>query len=424
MAVWLTACGGGVQDSITPPPPPADTTRTPVVQRATLTVQVAIEAADTSVARVAGVGADNVSVTLVRVGGGEAARTAVSRQDGTAVFRDLLEGQYQVTVTRELSANERARLPIEEREVSLFAGGGTAIVTPPADRATRIELVASRRGSLVFSEVYRWIPIIGTTSYQNAQYTELTNVADTTIFLDGMLIVRTFGQQHGGTPESGFCDTYREMRMDTTALWVIRLYRFPGSGREYPIRPGQSIVWALDAIDHGALVPGAPDLSRAQFEEIGGPADVDNPSAAKMLPLTRGSDVVPNGYPMVDGNLTALVLPIARDTNDLERRSVPLNNPTAWRIPRASVLDVMSIATTPERYTGTASYRSGFRYCEPWMNGGFERALAQLWEPRDNKAMRRRLLGISPSNVPILQRTRTSARDFEVAEPLRRSLNR
>jgi hypothetical protein len=364
-------------------------------------------------------------VRLQRTGSGEAPVEAATGADGAVVFPNLLEGAYALTAMRELTALERQRLPVEDRDISLLAGGASVTLAPPTGKGAQIELVASRRGTLVLSEFYAWVPVVGTTPYNYAHYTEVTNTADTTVFLDGVLVVRTYPQQHAGTPESGYCPILAPLRLDSASLWVNQIYRFPGGGRDYPLRPGASAVWAMDAINHAALFPGAPDLSRAQFEEIGGPGDVDNPAATKMERLTRGSDVVPRGYPMVSSWVTALVRPITRDTLGLERRLLfPPQNVPVWRIPRDAILDQASIWSTPERYTGTAIYQSGFRYCDPYLSPAHDRAMAQLFDSRVNVAIRRRALGTTAAGVPLLQRTRTSARDFETAEPLRRSLNR
>lgn len=425
--IMLQACGGGgVQDSIAPPTPPVDTSKTPVVQRTSLSVRVGIDGADTETARQAQVTGAGVTVRLVRTGGGEPVRELVTNTDGVVEFRDLLEGLYEVTVARELSVAERNRLTtLDDRDINLLAGGSRILVSPPTAATLQVSLTASRRGSLAISELYAWIPSVGTTPYNYAHYIEVANLADTTVYLDGVLLVRTYPQQHAGFPESGYCSDFATFRTDSTALWVSQIYRYPGAGREYPLRPGQFTVWALDAINHGALIAGAPDLSRAQFEEIGGPADVDNPAAAKMVRLTKGSDVVTHGFPMVDERTTALVLPITRDTLGLERRTVsPSSNVPVWRIPRGAVLDVAALGSTEAAYTGTGAYRGGYRYCEPFIATAHDRAFGQWIDSRENRAIRRRSLGSTASGVPILQRTRTSARDFELAEPLRRSLNR
>lgn len=428
-ALLLAACGGGgVSDSVTPPPPPRDTTGTvPVVQRTTLTVEVGVDPPDSALARSAGITGSGVLVRILRIGAGNVAQEQSAGADGRVTFTQLLEGQYEVSAVRTLTAAEQQRLPEQDRDITILAAGANTAVTPPTPRSVRIELVASRRGALVISERYSYHPVLGGLFYNYADYTEVMNVSDTTIYLDGILLVRSLASQHAGTPESQYCADFSALRLDASALWVNSIYRFPGSGREFPLAPGAAAVWAMDAINHAAVAPGTPDLSRARFEEIGSPGDVDNPAAAKMVRLSRNSDVATHGFPMAPSRITALVAPIARDTLGLERRIVysgTIEVPV-WRIPRETILDMASIVSTPERYSGTSIYREGgFRYCDPWITPAHDRAMAQLYDETQNRALRRRGLGTTATGIPILMRTRTSARDFETADPLRRSLNK
>jgi hypothetical protein len=63
------------------------------------------------------------------------------------------------------------------------------------------------------------------------------------------------------------------------SIWI-----FPGTGRDYPIQPGEFVVCAEDAIDHRINAPNSVDLSRSAFEFYKDDApDVDNPSIPNMI---------------------------------------------------------------------------------------------------------------------------------------------
>ncbi len=68
-------------------------------------------------------------------------------------------------------------------------------------------------------------------------------------------------------------------------------------------------------------------------------------------------------------------------------------------------------------------YGSGVT-CAPFMAPAFDRAPAPLVNTRRSIAISRKTLTRSTEGREILQRTRTSARDFEYATPLRRSLKK
>jgi len=426
VAVFLAACSGGSVSDGTGPVTKPDTVTNPggTVQRTSLTVRVTVDAEDAALAARAGVTSAGLTMRLARVGAAVDVRTAVTTADGTARFEQLLEGQYDVSTDRVLTATESSRLLPDEKDVTLLAAGARVVVTPPAAREAQVALVATRRGSLVLSELYSYRPLLGITSYAFADYTEITNVADSVIYLDGVLLFRDYKPSHGGFPEDNFCPSLESLRLDSTAVWVSSIYRFPGTGRSYPLRPGEAAVFAMDAINHGAVVAGLPDLSRATFEEFGLDGDVDNPFAVNVQRLTTGSPIAVHGFPIVADRMYGIALPIAVDTNGL-RRLVPAGlSDAAFRIPREAILDVAGFTLTPERNAATGAYLAGWRECVPFASTAFERSPVRLMDSSRDFAMRRKSLGRTASGVELLQRTRTGARDFELAPPLRRSLNK
>jgi hypothetical protein len=60
---------------------------------------------------------------------------------------------------------------------------------------------------------------------------------------------------------------------------------FPGTGRDYPLYPGEFVIVAQDAVNHTEAVPNSVDLSRADFEYYVGPPDVDQPDVENMIKL-------------------------------------------------------------------------------------------------------------------------------------------
>ena len=283
--VGLAACGGGaVTDAPGPATPPVDTTKPPTVQRASITVRVAIDPGDAAIATTTGVSASGVTVRITRTTPGVPPQTGTTGSDGSVRFDNLLEGVYQVSVDRPLTAMEVARLAAGDREVSIFAGGGNVILSPPSNRELAVSLVGARRGSVVISEIFAYngpLQFTGT-NYGLGTYVEFYNNSDTTQYLDGMLWVTISGLFSDYGPAYP-CNQYPQMlRLDSTAVYSSIIMAFPGSGREYPIQPGEARVLAMDAIDHRAAAPEKQqvDLSHAQFEQYFSDSDTDNPESA------------------------------------------------------------------------------------------------------------------------------------------------
>jgi hypothetical protein len=420
--VLLAACGGGgVADKPVGPVTPVDTTKPPgTVQRATLAVTVSFDPEDAGIASAAGVTPAGITVRIQRIGTNEPARTAATGADGVARFTELLEGGYQVSVDRPLTSAEVARLPEADREASLFAGGTGVVVTPPQGQ-TAVQLVASRRGSLVISEQFLYRDNGKAPFYGMGTYVEVYNNADTTIYLDGVLFFRSRPQMHRDFDIAGGCTGNAPYRLDPLGIWASLIWAFPGAGREYPIRPGEAKVIAMDALNHAAASPTTDqlDLSAAHFEQIGTDADINNPFVPDMIRVMADAGVLGRGYPTGHGIVIGLVLPAART-----RLSAPefLGGGDVVRVPREFILDLMSVSSTPAVDASLRAFNNYVENCEPWLLPVFERAPAPLGDATTRMAVARRSLGRSAAGHEILQRTRTSARDLVHVFPLRRSL--
>jgi len=428
-----SACGAGSVTE-TGGTTPADTTRPPTtVQRATIAVTVSVDPADSSVASTAGLSLSGLTVRLTRDAPGFTPLTATTDANGVARFPALLDGIYQASVDRALTAAEVARLQPSDREASIFAGGATAVLSPPANTATTVSLIAARRGSLVISEVFAFNnPLTTNFGYNWGTYIELYNNADTTVYLDGVVIFKTPLVLHGGWPEYP-CDQFNlAQRLDSTSIYASStIHQFPGSGREFPLAPGRAAVLATDAMDHNAAAPGMGqlDLSRADFEQIGSDADIDNPFSANMLRVTAGTGLLGRGFTYVNSNVAhGIALPAARAAlvaapivNTFGTPPLVGTIGEAYRIPRSLVLDVVGLLYSPDEPGYGIS--EGVT-CSPFLAPVFERSPAPLVNTRRSIAISRKTLTRATDGREILQRTRTAARDFEYATPLRRSLKR
>jgi hypothetical protein len=408
------------------PPPPGPTGPSGgTIQRSTLTVRAYIEPADASIAATAGVSLAGLVVRLSRRPSTESPRTAVTNSGGVAQFEGLLQGYYEISVDRALAPSELAALPLEDRDASVFAGGQVLYVSPPAASA-ELGLVAARRGSLIISEMWwhkAFMPVA-------SEFLEVYNNSDTTIYLDAMHVFHTRATMHTsftGQP----CATVRsEERLDPTGIWAYFVFRFPGTagGRQLPITAGEARVIALDAVNFSTLSSALPDLSLASFEMIGDDSDPNNPFAEDLLYVTRRS-TESHGVGLPTLGVVGLARPLAVDSTQLARRLIANVTATgepwpAFKIPREAILDVVSITKTPELDALFRQTLPNVVDCDPFIAPVFDRSPAAMVDTRVPIAMSRKSLGRSASGVEILQRTRNSSRDFEYAQPLRRSLRR
>lgn len=422
VVLLLQGCGGTVTENPSNPTTPTDTTTPPVgtVQRTSLTATFTIAPEDAAIATQAGFTLVGATARLQHMSSADAERVAVVGPNGTAKFDSLFDGQYVVSIDHALTAAELARLSPEQRDASIFAGGAEVIVSPPSAAAVTVSLVAASRGSLVISEhfVYRATPPF---SYPWGSYLEVYNNADTTIYLDKIVYFRTTNLQHqdfGRNP----CDASIGLRTDPQFIWVYLIHAFPGAGSDYPIAPGTAKVVAMDALNHrvASSNPLQHDLSHAAFEEIGSESDIDNPFVPNLVRVRAGTGALGRGYPMTSMESVGLALPssIAQlDSTDYDVLRL-------YRLPISAILDVASFSRTPSDKKKLEDITGPMPECTPWINTMVERAVAPLADTDDPRANARKTLERTADGREILQRTRTSARDFEPARPLRRSLEK
>ena len=427
----VSACGGGDRSTDPPTEPPGGPDTTGTIQRATLTVRVSIDPADAAIAAALGLAPTSPSGLRVQVsrsgGSTEAPRTATTDASGVARFEGLLEGTYAIGVERSITDAERAALTPTDRDVTAIAGG-TALAVRPGTATADVVAVAGRRGSLVISEVWPFRVETPSITLVDGGYLELYNNGDTTVFLDGMVfgVVPYISQTLlNPSPENDACVHYVDVRNDSTALGLGTAYQFPGGGTDYPLAPGAAVIIATDAIDHRPFGAGMLDLSRADFELIGDTRDVDNPAVPNLTRLRtpQGTGPFGHGLPFGSGLPDAYVI-AKRPTVPLERRTVGLG--TTSRdidmpfVRREDVLDVMMTQHAPSVLALDESIGTGIVRCAvPW-HPVWDRAAAPINDSNEYtkpQSFVRRIAYTRDDGRVVLQRTRTSARDWVYGPP-------
>lgn len=425
IAINAVACTAGKVTDEGPSQTSPDTIKRPptVVQRAAISVNVSIANDDQSIAAQAGVSGVGATVHLLRLASGDAERTAVVGAGGAVTFDSLLEGSYAISVDRTLTANELLRLSPAQREAAVFAGGTQVILRPPAPITGTVALVAARRGSVVISELFAYAPG-PPIFYSYGNYVEVFNNADTTAYLDGMLLFMTASPEH--TDIWGGCDVNAAFREDSAHVWANVIQAFPGSGRDFPIAPRTAKVIAMDALNHRAASPETDqvDLSNADFEQIGSDADINNPFVPDMIKVRADGGAFGRGFPLSAKRSYGIALAMAA-SQLVSRQLIPRiagTGITLYGIPASSVLDVVSTTLTPVERAKLDALGASERECVPFIAQNFDIAVAPLNSPPLRMAMARKSLGFDAPGRERLQRTRNSARDLDYSQPLRRSL--
>ena len=306
-------------------------------------------------------------------------------------------GNYRVTIRRLLGAADRTLLqPTSSLEAFVLDGdvplGNASTVTVAA--------LASTRGSLLTSEWFFWPGYYGQYSYETGGYWKLYNNADTTVYLDGLLLGEGFLQTIETQLQT--CAVAAQQFLPADGAWAAQLNQFPGTGRQFPLPSGQSVLIATDAIDHRPLFQNALDLRDAAFEFIG-PADVDNPSVPNMVWLGPQRSREGHGESFFSlGGVPLIALPL--DTGSLARK-VDQGGNAYFKLPASDILDVAAL-----RYFN--SY--GHVECPALVNPSLNRDVLDAGYGSDPFIVseHRRILYTRSDGRQILSNTRSSRTDF------------
>jgi hypothetical protein len=327
----------------------------------------------------------------------------ISSATGEANFGVIPPKDYFLEVRRWLNATESAQVPASEavtgwaarERVSVASGTSTQTVAVPA----------SRRRSLVISEWAYNIEIVpGVAAYTLGGFLELYNNADTTVYLDGMVIAEGFNVPYDYPLFP--CAGYAHFNNDPLGVWTRFFAQFPGTGRQHPLPPGQSVVVATDAIDHRQIYPDGTDLSHAEYE-FRGIADVDNPAAIDVedIGIVKHFDGHGLIFPGLDV-VTILSLPL--DVSNLVRRPTANGLSEYARIPAEKVLDVFWVRSN---YTG-----SEYPECPQIVNAAFDRAGSRARGTDENRegvfSLSRRVTPLIVKGTRVLQHSRSGFADF------------
>ena len=276
-----------------------------------------------------------------------------SNTSGVASFESILPGTYNVTVTKTLTSSEFSSLFGYEPSTDevTFNGSQEQVVVSATQASTALELKSARIGNLVIKQIY----YSGSSTTKGAvfrdQFIEIYNNSNETIYADSLYVGQLYGKINTNTESytlnNGQFDWTKSIGMtdgkaNTNYVYADYVLQIPGSGTDYPIAPGKSIVIAQTGINHKEPLldnSGKPlsvedptltvDLSNAEFEVYLGDFrtsigeepyryDIQNPAVKDMLVSYWGNS---NSY---SGNKDFLLDNNGRDsfvifrTNELE----------------------------------------------------------------------------------------------------------
>ncbi len=184
-------------------------------------------------------------------------------ENGTAVVTGLVPGIYKVTATATtVSGGFTYTISGSEASASIVEDG----------TKVSLKVAAAKESALLFKEIYYTGCAFKDTTgidadYFRDQYYEIYNNSDQTVYADSLCIAETRYAYY----DFSFMYTW-DIPNPENYVFCSVIWQMPGTGKDYPIKPGESIVVAQWATNHKAKKltnGGSPvDLSGAEFEAI------------------------------------------------------------------------------------------------------------------------------------------------------------
>ncbi|MEH0153353.1 DUF4876 domain-containing protein [Limibacter armeniacum] len=367
--------------------------------------------------------------------------SGVSDTEGTITFEALPAGTYQVSATRTLDKVAFEALfgyPSESDEVIFNASESALQVINGIDSATLV-MESGKVGDLLIKQIY----YAGSNTKEGAsfrdQFIEIYNNSNKTIYADGLYIMGAYGKLN--TKDSGYdqangqYDWSQSIGMNaegdpnTDYFYSKWLYQVPGSGKDYPLEPGESFIIAQNAMNHKApfvendgdtVTVQNPDLtvdlSGAEFEVYLGNdletpyvSDLDNPSVPNLIVHhIYGKDFILDNL----GRDSYLIFRAENGISGLSSypapntREVTSSSKLYIQIPKSYIIDGVETQRSPDSILPpklTTDVDATYTYAP---NGGFS----------SQSVIRKTVSSLGEGGRRVLQDTNNSAEDFTFLE--------
>ncbi len=196
-----------------------------------------------------------VTVTFTNVKTGQIF-TAVTGSNSIATL-EIEPGVYSIGVTGR-ATHEGYQYFINGNVPSISVFKDVTAEQAETDETYRLVVRPAKVGSLCFSEIY----YCGIANYYFRDQTyQFTNNSDEVFYLDGVC----FAQLHPNIATANL-PTWPDEDGDGNYVYSLMVWQFPGTGTEYPVKPGESVVVAQEPRNHTVNNPNSYDNSMADFQ--------------------------------------------------------------------------------------------------------------------------------------------------------------
>lgn len=341
---------------------------------------------------------EGLSVELINTVNGN---VVTGSTDADGVYTGTVEeGVYTVKVTGERSYSTAIGDELFEQTVTVNALKENFSITGE-EVVLEVNLFISLSGTdWVFKEIY----FTGSktpegSSYRYDKFFEIYNNTDKTLYADGLSICEA---DHVSTSAVNMWESIIDEAFVTAVIYTV-----PGSGTDYPVLPGHSIVIADIARDHRTENSNSFDLSGADFEWYDdNKLDVDIPEVPNLIRYFSYSATI--WTPHSSGYKAYVVFKAQNgmaeylENNAIEKQNANGSVSTRYKVPNELILDAVELGT-PSGFSSKALSSAldiSYTHC-----GDGD-------DVRFGKSIRRKVQSVESDGRIVLMDTNNSAVDF------------
>lgn len=246
-----------------------------------------------------------------------------SDQTGNVTFESITPGNYSVVASLKITATEYSNTTGTATVNDIVFNGSLETNIVAGQSVMQITLQSGRLGDWVIKQVYYGGSSTSNGALFRDQFIEIYNNSNEVLYADGLYISQIHGKNDKiadidvTSPvfqSNGQFNWANSIGMNVTNanngyVYLKSLFMIPGTGKEYAVQPGASIIIAQNAQNHKSAYTGADgksisvkdpsltiDLSKADFETYYGnlsginplPSDADNPTVPNVKVLVTG----------------------------------------------------------------------------------------------------------------------------------------
>lgn len=258
--------------------------------------------------------------------------SAVTDANGIAHFENVIPDVYDISTSCEISGDDYVNMAEGDVEnANVLITGSLLQQTVITEDAITIPSQMSIKQSLLISKIYyAGCKDNNTKNYLADQYIEFFNNSDEDVYIDGLYFALTETESTAAFPASANQDY----------VYVKQVFQFPGSGQQYKIAAGGTVLVTNSAIDHTLVATNSVNLTNASFEAKD-PKKNNNTATPGLNLIYTAYSTIPSINILAGGDATVVLFKTKEDVSKWETVYKPgaTSGLLYMKIPTKTIID-------------------------------------------------------------------------------------